>query len=238
MIKINPVLDLPLNEGSGTTVYDRSGHNNHVTLFGATWQKIWRDWVLYFDGADDYGAIQNLYFNKANQLKEFTVIAWVKIPLTGGDWSILDFDRSEYFTCCAGVPSGSASGEGDYVGFHTTASGYGIHDMWSVSPVRDNEWHCIAWRFNCYEVYDKKIYIDGVLDAQADAYPTGVGVGSGVTRYGFIGDGSEASSFNGNRNNIYYEGYIGEIKFFLKALDDDQIAFLATLFKGEKRSPP
>jgi len=207
-------------------------------LFNTVWEKYWRDWFLWFNGSDAYGAIQNLYFAEANVLKEFTVIAWVKIPLVGGDWSILDFDRSEYFTCCAGIPSGLINGEGDYVGFHTYAKGYGIHDMWSVSIVRDNEWHCIAWRFNCNEVNDKAIFIDGVLDAQADAYPTGVGVGSGTTRYGFIGDGSEASSFNGSRNLAYYEGYVGEVRFFLKALTDEQIAFLSTLFRGERRSPP
>ena len=42
-------------------------------------------------------------------------------------------------------------------------------------------------------VYDKKIYIDGILDREIDAYPTENHVGgSGAIKYGFLGDGSEA----------------------------------------------
>lgn len=236
MRNMDPILDLPLSEGGGTTVYDRSGHNHHGETFNVIWERWYRDWIPYFDGGSSYIAL-DMFFD--SPLEEFTVIAWVKIPLDGGEWSILDFDRSEYFTCAAGVTTSSICASGDYAVFHTTSENGVTHDMWSNSPVRDGKWHCIAWRFNSKEAVDKKIYIDGVLDASADAYPTGTRIGRlGVTRYGFIGDGSEASTYNGLRNGIYYKGYVGEVLMFLKALSDSQISFFTSLFRGEKRSPP
>jgi len=226
------------SEPDGEIVEDWSGSGHDGVIRDGTrfivnsdkpYSNCWK--ALQLDGVNDYVAIQNLYFNVANQLKEFTVLAVVRIPTTGGNWSILDFDRSEYFCCCAGIPSGSISGEGDYVGFHTNASGYGIHDMWGSKIVRDGAWHVIVWRYNCYEQYDKKIWVDGVLDAQADAYPEGVGVGTGTTRYGFIGDGSEANTFDGGRNNIYFEGDIGEVRFWDEALPESHICCISGALK-------
>jgi len=39
-------------------------------------------------------------------------------------------------------------------------------------------------------------------------------------------------------DNIYFNGIFGQACIFEKAASADQIAFLATLFRGEKRSPP
>jgi hypothetical protein len=209
-----------MDETSGTTVEDVKGNNNGTasgtTIIDGKYRK-----ARSFDGTDDYVAL-DMFFN--SPLDKFTVTSWVKIPTNGGDWSIVDFDRSEYFTCAAGIPSGSYSGEGNYVGFHTTDEGGTIDDMWSSATVRDENWHFISWVFDSSEINDKKIYIDGNIDTLKDAYATGTKIGhSGVTRYGFIGDGSEATSFNGTRNNIYYEGIIDEVLIFNTSLTQTQI---------------
>ncbi|MCD6108574.1 MAG: hypothetical protein J7J89_03780, partial [Thermoplasmata archaeon] len=212
---------------NSTGVFDNSTYDNFGVFNGGLGPDDLVDGkfgkALSFDGVDDYIAIKNLHYDTANEITKLTVSAWVKIPTTGGDWSIVDFDRSEYYTCAAGIPSGSATGEGDYVGFHTTASGYGIVDMWSNTPIRDGKWHFITWVYDSSDVYDKKIYIDGVLDAQQDAYPTGVGLGSGTVRYGFIGDGSEASTFDGTRNGLYFEGTIDEVRIYHRVLSPEEI---------------
>jgi len=39
-------------------------------------------------------------------------------------------------------------------------------------------------------------------------------LGSGAKRYGFIGEGSEAGSENGNRNNIGFTGDIAALMFY------------------------
>ena len=214
------------DEGGGNTVNDKSGNNYKASLFGPSWVNGKFGKALYFDGSD-YAAIHDLYYSQSGQLDSFTVFAWVMVPADGGDWSIIDFDRSEYFTCCAGIPQTSYQGEGDYVGFHTKGENGVIDDMWSSSIIRDNQWHSVTWVFDSQETYDKKIYIDGTLDSQKDAYPTGTKVGSGAVRYGFLGDGSEATSYNGGRNNRYYEGYIDELYLFNRTLTEQEIALLS-----------
>jgi hypothetical protein len=197
-----------LNEESGDAV-DSTANNNDGNLNGGVTQGVAGqvDGAFDFDGSDDYVAIQNLHYDTAGEIERLTVSAWVKIPVDGGNWSIVDFDRSEYYTCAAGIPNSSYSGEGDYVGFHTSGNGGG--DMWSNSTIRDGEWHFITWSFDKDAANDKKIYIDGELDAAVDQHSGGIG--SGSTRYGFIGDGSEASGFDGGRNGRYYEGMADEI---------------------------
>ncbi|SVC32119.1 uncharacterized protein METZ01_LOCUS284973, partial [marine metagenome] len=59
--------------------------------------------MLSFDGNNDYAAIQNMYYTDVGEISRLTVSAWVKVPLDGGDWSIVDFDRSEYYTCTVGM---------------------------------------------------------------------------------------------------------------------------------------
>jgi len=58
--------------------------------------------------------------------------------------------------------------------------------MWSNQQIRDNKWHFISWKYDKLNK-TKYIYIDKVLDSTQ----TVDSIGTGVIRYGFIGDGSE-----------------------------------------------
>ncbi len=185
--------------------------------------------MLTFDGNNDYAAIQNLFYTHSGEISKLTVSAWVKVPPDGGDWAIVDFDRSEYYNCIVGIKNTRINNEGDYVGFHTRASSGGIKDMWSSSTIRDNEWHHIVWVFDSEQVYDKKIYIDNQLDSQQDAYSTNVGLGSGANRYGFLGDGSEANSYNANRNKIYFQGSMNKVSIWHKAFSANEISYLENI---------
>ena len=185
--------------------------------------------MLIFDGNNDYAAIQSLNYYGSNAIGKLTVSAWVKVPADGGDWSVVDFDRSEYYNCVVGVPNGSASGEGDRVGFHTRSTANGIKDMWGNTNIRDNNWHHIVWVYDKQEVYDKKIYVDGQLDGQQNAYPTNTNLGTTRRRYGFIGEGSEAGSYNAGRNNRYFQGSINKISIWKKAFTANEISSLQNI---------
>lgn len=160
-----------------------------------------------FNGSNDYIALKKYYSN--TYIGRLAASAWAKVPSTGGDWSIVDFDRSEFYTCAAGIPNSSAGGEGDYLGFHTKDGNSGsIYDMWSSqSGIRNNSWRHITWVY--YSQY-KYMYIDGSQDSNTQ-YSMGLGR-TDSTRYGVIGNGSEASSFNGSMNSNYFEGSIDELR--------------------------
>ena len=204
--------------------FDNSYYENLLATVNGSYGSNSSEPMLSFDGADDYAAIQNMYYTDVGEISRLTVSAWVKVPLDGGDWSIVDFDRSEYYTCTVGISG--VNGEGNYVGFHTRGSSEGIKDMWSTGTIRDNQWHHVVWVFDSGEVNDKIIYIDGQLDSQQNGYNTNVNLGSGANRYGFFGDGSEASSYNANRNGIYYQGHMDQVSIWHRAFSASEFSSL------------
>lgn len=166
--------------------------------------------ALEFDGTNDYVAIQDLHFI-TTELEVITMEAWVKTDVSGvsvwDNWSIVDFDRSEYFNFYV-------SGNNGTVGFSTTDNSGHTDDFYGTIAVNDNTWHHIAV---VYDGTDKHIYIDGALDATKANPHGGKDLGKGSVRYGFVGDGSEATGFNGSRNYKYFDGSYDEIRVWSTA---------------------
>ena len=190
---------------------------NDGTVFGATLVSGVSGQAYDFDGTNDYIALQNLHFDTIGALDELTVTAWVKTSYSGGswtaNWAILDFDRSDYFDVYI-------RGDNGKVGFSTADSAGTIKDSYGTTAVNDGQWHLIC---AVYDGVDKIIYVDGVEDARHVNAHAGKNLGKGTTRYGFIGDGSEATSYNGTRNNIYYDGAIDELNLYTRALSATEI---------------
>lgn len=173
---------------------------------------------LIFNGTTDYVAL-DMSYNIAGQIPELTVEAWVKTSFSSAgandNWAIVDFDRSEYYNLYV-------LGDGR-VGFSTEPNGGGAIDDFYSSPttlVNDGLWHHLA---AVYDGTDKHIYIDGNLVNSRINPHGGRNLGNGSTRFGFIGDGSEATTFNATRNNIYFEGEIAEVRIWNTARTAIQI---------------
>jgi hypothetical protein len=206
----------PFDDG---TANDFSGTGANAAVFGPAYNPTGgplENGAFSFDGTDDY---MSLPFSFAqDNIGSFTVTALVNVPADGGDWAILDFDRSEYFTAATGVPDNDANGEGDKVIFATTDTSSVIDDMWSNGSIRSGTWRHVAWRFD-NSANEKSIFIDGVFDTSKSVDS----VGNGTTRFGFIGDGSEAGSENGDRNVLHFTGSTRDIRYYDTALTDAQI---------------
>ena len=204
-------------EEAGNIVMDSSGYANDGIVFGTTRVEGIIGFGRRFDGIDDYIAIQNLYFDRAGAISELTVCAWFKTTFSGGgfseNWAFLDFDRDSYFSFYI------RGGDGK-LGFSTRETGGGIDDFQGNRVLNDGKWH-----FGCavYDGRDKILYVDGFEDNKELNAHGGANLGRNVTRYGFIGDGSEASTFNGVRKNRYYEGEMDEVFFYEQALTSAQI---------------
>ncbi|MBN1390101.1 MAG: FG-GAP repeat protein, partial [Candidatus Thermoplasmatota archaeon] len=179
-----------------------------------------------FDG-DDYIAL-NMSFSEKNCITQMSAFCWFKTTESGMgqnlNWAFLDFDRSEYFNIYV-------RGDNGNMGF-STKSDNGIDDLIGTTAVNDGDWH-----FMCavYDGTDKYLYLDGDLEAIAENPHNGLGLGTTATRFGFIGDGSEATTFDGNRNEYYFKGKIDDVGYFGRALTFDEINLFMI---GEPPSDP
>ena len=215
-------------DDGGNPTMDDTGNGNNGTLFGTPVYdgdvptQLGSGYSLDFNGTSHYIAL-DMSFTGLGTLPKMTASVWFKTTFAGGaftnNWSFLDFDRSEFFNVFV-TPQGN-------IGFSTAAANQGCcDDMFStVDGLNDGSWHHVAV---VYDGTNKSIYVDGSLDSTVAAH-NGVPLGRlGYTRYGFIGDGSEATTFNGARNNILYEGKMDEVAFWNVALSATEITSIAS----------
>jgi|GEM_PF-1857467 len=175
--------------------------------------------AVNFDGSGDYLAIRDKEYTTPGQIEEITVCSWVRSSDSNGEYGnfIASFDRSEYWRF---------SFEDDnagHIAWDTTGLGGNTNDLGTSQSYADGEWHhACAW-YDSDSNPSKKIFVDGIRVASANAH--GGGIGTGTTRYGFIGTGSEASSFNGDQGNqgARFNGSIDEFRIHDRALSDYEI---------------
>ena len=174
-----------------------------------------QDHYLTFDGTNDYIALP-ISYNGVNAVPVISVEAWVRTSYSGSsynsNWAIVDFDRSDFYDVYV-------QGDGR-VGFSTYAPTGSINDFAGNIIVNDGEWHHIA---AVYDGTDKHIYVDGTLDVTLSNPHGGEGLGKATTRFGFIADGSEASTYNAGKNNFFYDGDISELRIWNRVLTPAEI---------------
>lgn len=174
---------------------DRSGNDNHaVQNVAARRPSFVRDGlngkpVMRFDGVDDYLAIENLHYDTPGQIDGITIVALVK-SFSSDNQILVSFDRNEYWQLS--LQSVATNG----VGWQTRSVGGTVDDLQTDSTYTDGRWHAIACWFDPGASPDKQIVVDGEAAAVNDAHG-GENLGSGVTRFGFVGVGSQADVVDG-----------------------------------------
>lgn len=215
----DPVAHYPFSEGNGTTTVDASGNGYDGMLYnGVAWSAGKVGTGVHFDGVDDYIAL-DMFYDQVGHISEVTTCAWFKTGWNGTEyydnWAFIDFDRSEYYTFYLCGDTGT-------LGFSTSTL-QGTDDMRGNTVANDDQWH-----FGCavYDGTDKILYLDGQEDGRMVNAHTGESLGTGILRYGFIGDGSEAEMLNGERNGVLYDGTLDEIRIYHQALSAEAIQSL------------
>jgi len=194
---------------------DSSGNGYHAVPFNFDGDETLTNAVVsggtLLDGANDYFAIQNLFYNTAGQIPQISVSAWV-YSSSGNQQVIASFDRSDYWRLA--LQDDSAGGANE-LGWDTTAAG--LNDLGNSTSFRDGQWHYIAGTYLAGANPSKYLYVDGAIHLSANAH-AGVGLGTGATRYGFIGVGSEATAFNGAIGPAFYlNGGVDEVRISSQA---------------------
>jgi hypothetical protein len=138
-----------LDEGSGTTALDWSGHDNHATLVDSP------QWVEgYFGGALEFGGSNYATMDPvADDIKgnDVTLSGWVKTTDTHGLW----------LSCNTGSRGNVALWSID-TGLATMYDGSeSAYEGHSVTVVSDDEWHMLTYVRSGPTGY---IYVDGFLE--------------------------------------------------------------------------
>jgi hypothetical protein len=212
-----------LDETSGLNAGDSSGNGNDGSLrnmVGDEWTGGALGGALNFDGNNDYVAIQNLYYDGSGYA-EVTVAAWIRTS-NSGNQIIASYDRNEYWRL---EINGNGGGPGQ-IGWDVRTSS-GQVDYGSITRVDDGQWHHVAGVFDNGTLI---IYIDGNPEPSTSGGST---FGRGVnTRYGFLGVGSEATTFDGNRGpNNYFDGDMDDVRIYDRALEPEEVAQLASIIR-------
>lgn len=171
--------------------------------------------VLRFDGTDDYLAIKNLNYNTAGGASEITVCALIRSQ-SQSPQVVASFDDDEHWQLTI------KDAANQHAGWSTTRSNGQTDNLRTTQAYNDGNWHLLYGWFQAGVSPDKKIYIDGSLVADTDAHG-GDSLGTNVTRFGFIGVGSEAGAFDGSTGpSNFLEGDLAELLIFDKALTDEE----------------
>jgi len=165
------VLYLNLDENTGSTATDSSGHDNHGTIAGAGWVSGKAGTALNFDGLDDYLSVPDTWkFDTSTG----TWSVWVK---TDGNWGS-DGNTGGDAKGSAVVMTrhlASTSREGisliiqnsGIVQVQTKNANSTVNDVKSTATVIDDAWHHIALTFSRDVGGTIELYIDGNLEDSA-----------------------------------------------------------------------
>jgi len=201
----------------GDDVLDVSGNGNDGFLKGKVKSVKGKigDGMEFPGVATDYISVREHHY--VDPIKEISLAAWVKAGQRG---MIASWDRSEFFRFAVGDDVG-ANAATTFVAFDNCCP---IHDWHGKTDVADDKWHHLVAVFDGKE---KRIYVDGELDAKVAA-PTKV-IGAGQSRYGFIGIGSEAAVFDAATGPTWaYRGILDEFLLFHRALSEKEVEHLAS----------
>ncbi|WP_152286531.1 T9SS type A sorting domain-containing protein [Flavicella marina] len=166
---------------------------------------------ITFDGSNDRMPIKDKNFTSSDNLNQ--VYVWTVFntdfsntgtsgSVNTANWAFLDFDRSEWFNT-------SIHGDGTLQFAYNSG---GIKDNFGVETANDGTANLGGFIFDTNVTEETKIRVNGNEDYSADV--TSAPINSSLTRYGYVGDGSEASTFNSAANNAYYDGSISEVIYY------------------------
>jgi len=194
-----------LDDGSGTVALDSSGNGNDGTVNGnAQWVVGQRGGALQFNGADVEVRAPHIPFDN----RTFTVAMWVNAVLYTGEQCV--FTQNESGTTnlslhfrLGGPGSGNVPAGGVRMGFYSndldTAGGM----------IEENTWYHIIFWYD-YENQNRRIYINGVLAAEAGAGP-------------YLGTSGDTVIGRWDINNQWFRGIIDDVQVYDHALTEGEI---------------
>jgi len=201
---VSQVLYLPFDYDDGSYARDRSGYNNHSTIYGATRVAGKIGMALSFDGTDDYVDCGN----EIKPINQITLGAWVKLTALNKRQCIIKKTRA------ADNVYGFMLAVNVYnkIAFYIYTDTW--HGAWSFTTYTiDTNWHHIMATWDGSVM---KVYIDGVQDPSTIAL-TGAMAGATVPTW----IGMEPFAYGSP-----FDGVIDEPRISIRALSQGEIRML------------
>jgi hypothetical protein len=209
------VFAVPMDEGSGSTVYDQSGNNNNGTVYGANWTQGRFGGALNFDGIDDWVLHQTTLGITGN----ITVEAWVKTPTSWANAypqiisDASDSDTINGFNLYIYRPNNN-----NQFGFVFRVVDWGTDKVLATFAASLDTWYHVVGVRQTPNIY---LYINGVLNNSK------VG-NSGPIVYRTsppprVEIGTKTAS---NAGSTAWKGIIDEVRVYNRALSSQEIADL------------
>jgi len=153
------------DEGKGDVARDSSGNGQDgEVLANVKWVKGKFDDALNFPGTQTATSYVRVTNNPLLDLSEHSIIAWIKVTLTKGDWQVIvgkwEPHELRNYTLLTDLNTG--------IFFAQFTSG-GVGQLKSAvgkTAVTDGEWHHVACT---YDGAVLKAYVDGIMEGQAAA---------------------------------------------------------------------
>lgn len=193
-------------EGSGDTLHDSSGYNNHGTINNADWEDSLPELGKALKFYEDRGYVEVLDSGSLDITNEITIEAWIFPNAwqgTGDQW----VDK--------GAHSSKATGYGimiyiNHIMYFMLGDGSSRHDLTTTDLPSTGKWHHIV---GTYDGEEMKIFLDGEIHAQQSDSFKFKGVNS---KNLMIGQGTD-------RDQYRFNGLIDEVRIYNKALTLAQI---------------
>jgi len=200
--------------------FDKGGNNYDAVQSVVASQPLYSTGVIknksavFFDWVDDYFALKDISYQWVTAIGGLFACVVFRTDYVWWNYNrnraFLDFDRSDFFDFYI-------RGDDGRVWFSTHGSST-LDNYWTVS-YNDDEAHIACVSYDNSIVNDTQIIVDGDIELDQDTMATDQYLWKNTTRFWFIWDWSEATTFDGNRNDIYYDWYVAEMIYYENALN-------------------
>ena len=189
---------------------DQSGNNydalqtedNRRPLFSAaTGESNNFNPTIVFDGSSDRMPILDKFYDGTSLLNQVNILTVYKTS-GSGDWAFIDYDRSEWY---------NTEVQNNDLRFAYRGITAIQDNSVDVGTPRDGRPHIAAFIYDNTLTNETVMRYDGAEVYAEDRQLSGIPLEDATTRFGYIGDGSEAATFDSGANNRFYEGDISEI---------------------------
>jgi len=204
---LSQVLYLPFDHDDGSYARDRSGYDNHGTIYGATLATGKIGMARNFDGVDDYVEVpHNVSLDITDAI---TIGLWIKTPTPEKDFGgLLIKGTSGSFVYDFSLWGTTRRLRfGFFVGEYVTVYG--------ATLLSANRWYHVVATYSQEEGV-ARIYLDGVVDGTlSENRPIST---------------NTLSLYTGYRGDAHpFDGIIDEVHVYNRALSEDEIARLMYL---------